>query len=92
MGAGAFAKQPPGIAGITVLVKAHPTLQSNLLDLLEMLPVDECGPWTVQGWQGVVADPPAQTRLDALLETWSKSKNAGLAAAAAGVRKTKGAR
>lgn len=91
-GAGAFAKVPPGIAGITVLVKAHPTLQSNLLDLLEMLPVDECGPWTVQGWQGVVTDPPAQARLDTLLETWSKSKNTGLAAAAAGVRKTKAAR
>ncbi|HZZ93013.1 MAG TPA: Qat anti-phage system ATPase QatA [Usitatibacter sp.] len=91
-GAGAFMKEPAGIAGITVLVKAHPTLQSNLLDLLEMLPADECGPWPVQGWQGVITDANARARLDALLERWSSSNSAGLATAARGVRKTTRAR
>ena len=88
MGADSFTKQPEGIAGITVLVKAQPTLQTALLELLQMLPVDSCGPWAVQGWQGAITDPTAQQRFDALLEKWSKSKNGGLAAAAQGVLKT----
>lgn len=95
MAAGSFAKVPDGIAGMTVLVKAQPALQTVLLDFLQMLPVESCGPWVVQGWQGVITDTDAKQRLEILLETWGKSKNAALATAAQGVLKVgqqKGAR
>jgi hypothetical protein len=83
---------PPGIDGISALVRAHPSLQSSLLDMLEMLPADKCGGWPVQGWEGVVTDTTARARLDALLLVWEGSKSLALKAAAAAVRKTKVAR
>ena len=92
VGAGAFDKQPPGVAGLSVVVKAHPQLQSTLVDLLELLPADQCGPWAVSGWEGVITDTDARARFDTLLDKWGESKNAGLAAAARAVRQTRGTR
>ncbi len=87
-GAASFELPPPGVDGITALVKAQPALQTNLLDMLEMLPTDKCGPWPVQGWEGVVVDASAKARLDALLERWEGAKSTTLRMAAAAVRKT----
>lgn len=50
----AFDIEPPGVAGLAVLVKAQTQLQSNLLDFLESLPLDRLGPWAAGGWEGVV--------------------------------------
>jgi hypothetical protein len=71
MGEDSFDKEPPGVAGLSVLVRAHPTLQTNLLDFLEALPRDRCGPWPVKGWEGAIKDAEAVARLDKLLEDWS---------------------
>lgn len=93
MGGGAFDKAPAGIDGITVLVRAHPILQSNLLSLLEGLPVSGCGPWPASGWEGVIKDAESVARLEKLLETWSGSTNTILkAAATTALRTRKGAR
>jgi len=89
MSGDAFKTQPAGIDGILVLVRAQPSLQGRLLDFLQALPVDRCGPWVLAGWQGVFKDPDAQTRLDRLIEGWSKvTNNAMLKAAAEAVIKT----
>jgi hypothetical protein len=45
-----FITIPPGVDGLAVLVKAHPALQTNLLDFLEALPGERCGAWPVSGW------------------------------------------
>jgi len=90
MAGAAFDTEPNGIPGLAVLVKAHPAFQANLLDLLEAIPRDRCGAWAVSGWEGVITDPNASTRLDRLLENWSTlANNPILKAAAAATLKTR---
>lgn len=80
--------EPPGVAGLEVLIRAHPGLQANLLGFLEALPTDRCGAWAVSGWGGVITDIEMSRRFNNLLRTWSVSaKNPFLKAAAAGVSK-----
>lgn len=93
MGGDAFDTTPPGIDGIAVLVRAHPSLQANLVDLLEALPADRCGPWPASGWEGVIKDADSVARLGKLLEKWSGSKSSMLkATATAALRTRKGGR
>jgi hypothetical protein len=75
MGTGAFETMPAGVDGLIVLVKAQPGLQSKLLNFLEALPTNMCGPWAVRGWQGVVKDTECIVRLTTLLTEWSKVTN-----------------
>jgi hypothetical protein len=85
MSEGAFLTEPPGIPGMTVLVKAHPALQSNLVDFLEALPVSRCGSWPVSGWQGVITEASITTRLDNLVERWGTGNDASAALKSAAV-------
>jgi hypothetical protein len=78
---------PAGVDGLSVLVKAQPNLQRNLLDFLETLPVDRLGPWAVTGWQGVIKEPEMDAPFQGLLEIWASSGNAPLKVAAEGVLK-----
>jgi predicted KAP-like P-loop ATPase len=72
---GDFGTKPEGIDGLIVLVKSQPDLQGPLMDFLESLPTDKCGPWVVGGWHGVIKDSELKARLTALLGTWSKVTN-----------------
>ncbi|MCB1924146.1 MAG: NTPase KAP [Gammaproteobacteria bacterium] len=93
MGGDAFDTAPPGIDGLAVLVRAHPTLQANLLDLLEALPADRCGPWPASGWEGVIKDSDALARFEKLLREWSTSASSFLkTTASAALRTRKGGR
>jgi hypothetical protein len=89
VGSDSFDTEPPGAAGLAVLVKAHSTLQSNLVDFLEALPRDRLGPWVCSGWEGVLKDGDAAQRFDRLLQTWCKEGGAMLKAAASGVLRTR---
>ena len=89
VGGDSFDTEPPGAAGLAILVKAHSTLQSNLVDFLEALPRDRLGPWVCSGWEGVLKDGDAAQRFDRLLQTWSKEGGAMLKAAASGVLRTR---
>jgi hypothetical protein len=89
MGSDAFETSPPGVDGVAVLVRAHPTLQPNLLDLLEALPADRCGPWPASGWEGVIKDGESVARFERLLQTWSTSKGSFLKATAAAALRTR---
>jgi hypothetical protein len=85
-----FETEPSGAAGITVLVKVHPTLQGNLLDFLESLPRERLGPWAISGWEGVIKEADARARFEYLLETWSTgATDPMLKAAASGSLKTR---
>jgi len=94
MGSGAFETMPAGVDGLIVLVKAQPGLQSKLLDFLEALPSNKCGPWAVRGWQGAIKDPECMRRLTMLLTEWSKLTNnlALKTASELALKDTKGAR
>jgi predicted KAP-like P-loop ATPase len=73
-----FDKQPAGIDGLVVLVKAQSTLQNALVGFLETLPPDRLGPWAAAGWDGVVVESAAVARLNALFERWKESAGQGL--------------
>lgn len=87
MAGGNFDKEPVGVAGLTVLVKAHPTLQGSLVDFLEALPRDRLGPWACNGWSGVLKDPDASQRFNHLLKAWGNDGNGALKTAAKSVTK-----
>lgn len=84
-----FETEPQGVAGLGVLVKAHPELQSNLLDFLEMLPTKKLGPWACKGWEGILKDSSANQRFNNLLQAWTKDGESLLKAASKGVLRTR---
>jgi hypothetical protein len=93
MGAAVFDTEPSGAAGLAVLVRAQPLLQSNLISFLESLPVSKVGPWACAGWETVIKDPEAARRFDQLLENWSQNGGTlmkGVAGTAARTRKQGG--
>lgn len=84
--ADAFEDEPSGAAGLAVLVKAQPSLQNALIDLLARLPRDRLGPWVVGGWAGALTDPAALSRFNNLINEWATgSKKTMLQLAAVGV-------
>lgn len=88
MSTGTFDTKPAGVDGLVVLVKAQPGLQDRLMDFLEVLPTDKCGPWVVSGWQGIIKDTDCAARLKKLLGDWSKvTSNPSLKASAEAVLK-----
>ncbi|HCE68184.1 MAG: NTPase KAP [Geobacteraceae bacterium GWC2_55_20] len=89
VGGDSFVIEPPGVAGLAVLVKAHPTLQSSLIDFLESLPRDRLGPWVCKGWEATIKDQEATQRFDHLLLEWSKDGGQMLKVAASGVLRTR---
>lgn len=89
VGEGTFNIEPAGVAGLTVLVKAQPTLQDTLLDFLEALPRGRLGPWVCSGWDSALKDPEANLRFDRILQVWGKEGNAMLRAAATSVFRTR---
>jgi len=90
IGGDSLATEPPGIAGMAALVKAHPALQPNLLDFLQGLPSDRCGAWPVTGWQGVIIETSCAARLAELVERWANAeKKSALKAAAVAARRMK---
>lgn len=89
VGGDSFNTEPPGAAGLGVLVKAHPSLQSALVDFLEMLPRAKLGPWVCGGWEGVLKDPEQSRRFDSLLQSWEKEGGAMLKGAANATLRTR---
>lgn len=89
VGGDSFEIEPPGAEGLAVLVKAHPTLQENLIDFLEALPRNRLGPWVCSGWEGALRDQESVQRFDRLLQAWGKGGSQILKAAASGVLRTR---
>jgi hypothetical protein len=67
LASGAFGTEPEGIAGLVAMVKAHPTLQMQIVDFLERLPSDQVGAWIVKGWTGVIVETAAASRFEDFL-------------------------
>lgn len=89
VGSDSFETEPAGVDGLAVLVKAHPTLQGNLLDFLEALPQGRLGPWACRGWESALRDAEATQRFNRLLQSWEKDGGTMLKAAANGVLRTR---
>lgn len=90
VGGDSFDTEPPGAVGLAVLVKAHPTLQKDLVDWLEALPRDRLGAWACKGWEGVLQDAVQAQRFVYLLQQWEKDGGAILKATANSVLRTRG--
>jgi hypothetical protein len=87
---GDFATEPPGAAGLAVLVRTHPELQNSLLTFLDGLSRERLGPWVTAGWEGAIKDPDMNARFDRLLETWANlPKSSMLKSAAAATLRTR---
>lgn len=89
VGSDSFDTEPPGAAGLAVLVKAHPPLQRNLVDFLEALPSNRLGLWVCRGWEGVLQEPENTQRFDRLLHIWAKEGSGMLKTAADGILRTR---
>ena len=89
VGGDSFDVEPPGAAGLTVLVKAQPTLQRNLVDFLEGLPRGRLGPWVCKGWEGVLKEPEEIVRFERMLTVWSTDGSPTLKIAASGTLRTR---
>ncbi|MGD0797742.1 MAG: Qat anti-phage system ATPase QatA [Acidobacteriaceae bacterium] len=89
IGSDSFETEPAGAAGLGVLVKAQPFLQSNLLDFLESLPPNRIGPWACAGWENVIKEADMVRRFDQLLENWSLNGSQFLKASAANTLRTR---
>ncbi|MET0378015.1 MAG: hypothetical protein ABW049_03410 [Spongiibacteraceae bacterium] len=61
---------PTAVRGLAMLVKAQPHLQGHLLDLLENLPAERCGPWLARGWEAALPDEEYVSRYITLLKQW----------------------
>ena len=83
IGSDAFDTEPPGVAGLTLLVQVHASLQSHLVGFLEALPKDRLGPWVAKGWDIALVDPAFREKLDALLRDWSTTGGSALKQVAA---------
>ena len=81
--------QPPGAVGLATLVKAHPSLQPNLVDFLADLPRERLGPWACSGWERTITDAQEALRFDRVLSSWADDGGAMLAAAAKSVLSTR---
>jgi len=84
LGSDTLKTQPPGIDGLVVLIKAHPVLQPQLVDILESLPPGKLGPWVVAGWDGVIKDAESVVRFERLKTGWAASKDNPMLKTAAG--------
>ncbi len=84
-----FEKAPDGVDGIAVLVRAQPSLQTNLLDFLEALPANHLGPWACSGWTTALKDADAVKRFDQLLGGWGKNGSSILKLTAANTLRTR---
>jgi predicted KAP-like P-loop ATPase len=89
VGSGSFDLEPPGAAGMAVLVKAQPGLQGSLVEFLETLPHDRLGPWACGGWEGVIKEAEANQRYDRLLQAWSRDGDTMLKATASAALRTR---
>jgi KAP family P-loop domain len=89
VGGDIFDVEPAGTAGLAILVKAQPTLQNNLLDLLEALPRHQLGPWVCSGWESAIIDADASQRFDRILQAWGREGDPMLKVAAQGVLRTR---
>lgn len=89
VGGDKFDVEPDGMAGVKMLVKVQSSLQPQLLNLLEQLPADRCGPWVVAGWTNIITDSTQDERFKQLRNSWATMPNASaLKTAAALARRT----
>jgi len=84
-----FESEPPGVAGLKVLVKAHPALQQQLVDFLTRLPADRVGPWVVGGWTGVVVEAAPLARFEEWIDKLHQNTKHSMVRSAITMRRAK---
>jgi predicted KAP-like P-loop ATPase len=67
-----FASPPPGLDGLALIAKHHPTFQTEVVALLESLDPVVLGIWVVKGWNESITDATARARLINLIRAWSQ--------------------
>ena len=71
---GNFAKLPPGIDGLSIVVKHHPRFQGEVVKLLGSLDLKELGLWVVKGWNESITDTKALQELRTVMQGWANQE------------------
>jgi hypothetical protein len=75
--------EPPGVEGITALVKNRPALQAALIQFIKELPEDQVGAWIATKLANAFTTPEMRVTFRQMLEVWdTSSKNKLLKSAA----------
>ena len=83
LGIDSFITEPPGMGGLAIIAKHHPTLQCELIAMLETPNPKDLGLWVVKGWNEAITDNIALKRLKNLMHVWiEQSDNKALKMAA----------
>lgn len=83
LGAGTFTTAPTGIDGLSIVVKHHPQLQSELVKLLGSFEPKSLGLWAVAGWNECITDSTAMDELLVVIQGWSEQDESPLLKVAA---------
>ena len=70
LGAGSFTKPPPGIDGLSIVAKHHPSFQGEVVKLLGSLDPKVLGLWVVSGWNESITDTGVLQELQAVMQGW----------------------
>lgn len=81
-------KEPEGISGLTLIVKSHPELQAELVDMLDSIPAQKLGAWVIKGWEAVITGANVG-QFEKLLAKWASEGDSMLKTAAINARKIK---
>lgn len=87
---GSLDKEPDGVQGLSVLVKAHSVLQSNLVSFLEGLPPKNLGAWATTGWTGIISTSESVSRFEKLQTVWLTNGSTVLKATVNATIRTRG--
>ena len=78
-----MATMPDGVFGLRLLARVYPTVQLQLLEILEGLDAAKIGPWATTGWTEAFSEDVPRQRYKRLLESWgAQTANSTLATAA----------
>jgi len=67
--------KPKGMDGIISVVKLHPELQIDLVNLIELFEVKKVGAWVCSGWDGCLKSPEAKQKLKQYLQRLQQEGN-----------------
>ncbi len=71
LGASNLSATPRGIEGLSIVVKHHPQLQSELVSLLGSFDYEGLGLWVVKGWNESITERKAIEELKSVMQGWA---------------------
>jgi predicted KAP-like P-loop ATPase len=68
---GSFTSHPAGFDGLSILAKHHVRFQTELIGILGSVEATKLGIWVVKGWNEIITQESANTKLKTLMTQWA---------------------